>query len=190
MVMLLDNTRQARKVRGLQWLMLAWAVGFLAWALSLAQTYGLSPGDGGVLRPPGTRYAVAALVAFIGLLPCWLMGRYGRVYLSRIVQDGDRLELEVLGTWRRRRLSIDRREVVRVTSRAGVFVNPNGVSVNAPWLGLWLAGRRWPLIVDRQAEIVDVRGIFALCRRPSPTAVPPTKTPTCASLRKRLQSRR
>ena len=52
MSVLVENNRQARKVRIITWASALWVIGFLYWAADLSQTYGRAPGDGGVLRPP------------------------------------------------------------------------------------------------------------------------------------------
>lgn len=68
-IVLVANTLQAQKVRWIFWGSILFLAGFVYWAIDLAQSYGLSPGDGGVLRPLGQRLAVAAILVVIGILP-------------------------------------------------------------------------------------------------------------------------
>ncbi len=160
---LLENRHQARKVRALTWAFLLVACGTSWAALGLAESYGLSPGDGGVLRPPGERYAMASTVAALGLLPALGMLGYGRRYLTSIVRTGDRIELETLGLFGSgRRLEAVPGDLSGGERHAGKVRGPR--SVDAPWLTLGLAGHRIPFVVDLQAERVEVEALVKLAR--------------------------
>ena len=146
-------------MRALCWLSLPWALAWLAWAAYLGETFGLSAGDGGALRHAGERWSVAALVAVLGVLPLAGLTLYARRYILRLVRAGEQAELTLLGFW----APIERRWPVGVFERStdhdGRFWS-GGVSVDAPWTTLRIAGRRY--ILDRQAERIDHRGLRRL----------------------------
>ena len=89
---LFENQRQARKARLVMLGTVVWSLGWLYWSSVIAQTYGLSAGDGGTVRPASQRYTIAVLMLAVALAPLIGMLVYGRVYLTRILRDGDRLE--------------------------------------------------------------------------------------------------
>jgi hypothetical protein len=94
---LITNHRQARKVRFVAWGLVLFCIGFLYWAADMSQTYGLNPGDGGVLRPATERWAVAAILALIGILPFVGMVIYVRLYVIGLVRERDELRVTVIG---------------------------------------------------------------------------------------------
>lgn len=158
---LVENRRKARKVRWLFWGSLFWAAGWLAWAGDSAQSFGLSPGDGGVLRPPGERWGVAAILATLGLLPGLGLAVYMRRYIVRLVREGDTAHVTVLGVWKARERSRPLSAFEGGDAHAG-RMSAGGVSVNAPWITLRIDGRRY--VVDLQAERVDRKGLARLAR--------------------------
>ncbi|WP_162806257.1 hypothetical protein [Sphingosinicella terrae] len=157
MIQLYRAGAQLTKVRGLMLFSLVCALGTAWWGWDLFRTYGSLPGDGGVLAPLGTRLAVGIGVASIGILFALGMAAYGRIYVSVLALD------EPSGTLRAstvrfvgsRALIVPLTDVFGSNYRAGRFVNPAGVSVNAPWISVRVKGRRWPLIVDAQGEFTD-----------------------------------
>lgn len=160
MQVLLENRWQARKVRWITWAFAVWAVGWVYWAWTVAETYGLSPGDGGVLRPLPERLGVAAGMVCVGVLPLAGMMLYLSIYLRRIERDGDAVVVTVLG------LFASAQHRYRVADFEGAGRHDGQLNlrsrVNAPWLTLRVAGRRLPYIVDVQAERVEVAQIVAL----------------------------
>lgn len=159
---LFENRHQARKVRFVTLVLLLWCLGCLYWSVDIAQTYGISPADGGVLRPPIQRYAMAALLVFLGLAPMLGMILYNRRYLTRIVLDPEGLELTVIGLlWPfRRRIALS--DLAGSSSYEGRMRAK--ISVHAPWATLRVKGQRVPFIIDQQAEQVNNSAIQALIR--------------------------
>jgi hypothetical protein len=161
---LLENDWQARKVR----LVLAgaalWFIGWSWWAYDLGRTFGLSPGDGGTLRSPSERIAVAALVWLIGFLPFAGMVAYSRIYLTRIERLRDAVSLTVLGILRPATISFPPSAFGQGGAEYEGKMSAR-VSVNAPWMTLRVRGRLLPFVVDLQAEYVNVSAIRALARR-------------------------
>ncbi len=127
------------------------------WAgLHLAQTYGLNPGDGGVLAPLPVRLVWGMGVGVLGLGFAGAMWLYGRCYVARLELDEQAQQLHVytvgffsitchvydvtdLGAGRRHRGRL------RTLWHA----------VAAPWQSIWVPGRRLPLILDEQGEVLD-----------------------------------
>jgi len=153
-----EDDGQPRLVRLFTWLCAIFAVGGLFWAADLSQTYGLSPGDGGVLRPPVERWSMAIGIALLGLAPFLGMLAYVRLYITGLVRARGKLDVTVLGLFARTTRQFD-------LTDAGAARRHDGrvqfdISVNAPWITLWLAG--WPYIIPLNAGRIDRRGIAQL----------------------------
>jgi hypothetical protein len=161
--LLFDNQRQARKARLVVLGTIVWSLGWLYWSTVIAQTYGLSSGDGGALRPAGQRYTIAALMLAVAIAPLIGMLVYGRVYLTRIRRDGDRLELTSLGFLLPFRFRVALSDLAGATTYKGE--TSGAVSVNAPWITLRVKGRRLPFVVDLQAEHVNKSAVLGLADR-------------------------
>jgi hypothetical protein len=153
-----DKSGQPRLVRLFTWLCALFAVGFLIWATDLSQTYGLSPGDGGVLRPPVERWTTAIGTALLGSAPFAGMLIYVRLYVTRLVRARGKLDITVLGLFAPATRRFDLTDVVGARRHDGRF--EAHISVNAPWITLWI-GRR-PYIIPLNAGRVDRRGIAQL----------------------------
>ena len=125
-----DAGHQLRKVRFVMWLAVACAGAGAWWGWSLGQTYGLAPGDGGVLAPLPTRMAVGTTVAGLGLLFAAGMWLYGRQYIAEIRQGpaGDQLTVRtthLVGTIARTYPASEVRLGRRHEGRAGVYSADN-----------------------------------------------------------------
>jgi hypothetical protein len=82
---------------------------------------------------------------------------YGRVYLTRILRDGDRLELTTLGFLLPFRFRIALSDVTGATT----YKSDIG-GTDAPWITLRVRSRRLPFVVDLQAEHVNKDAILGL----------------------------
>jgi hypothetical protein len=153
-----EKSGQPRLVRLFTWLCALFAVGFLIWAADLSQTYGLSPGDGGVLRPPVERWAVAFTTALVGIAPFAGMLIYVRLYVTRLVRAQGKIDVTVLGLLAPATRRFDLTDVGAARRHDGRM--QLDISVNAPWITLWI-GRR-PYIIPLNAGRVDRRGIAQL----------------------------
>ena len=163
--LLFDNQRQARKARLVVLGTIVWSLGWLYWSSVIAQTYGLSPGDGGSLRPANQRYTIAALLLAVAFAPLIGMLVYGRVYLTRLVQDGRDVEMTALGFLVPFRFRIAISDLEDSAEYRGKMTGGSGVSVNAPWITLRARGYRLPFVIDLQAEHVDKVAIRNLIPR-------------------------
>jgi len=143
---------QTNRVRFVMLLSLASAIGACWAGWNLSQTFGLNPGDGGVLAPVDVRLAWGLGVAGLGLAFAAAMWLYGRLYIRTIQFDrvAKLLHVRTLGMFGDRTIAFPATDVLRSTFLAGQLYNPFGVSVNAPWYNLWVSGRRWPFILDAQ----------------------------------------
>jgi hypothetical protein len=157
MQIIVDCHRQAWKVRIVTWATALWFIGFLYWGYSMSQTYGLSPGDGGVLKPAAERWSLAVLLALIGIAPLIGMAVYAGLYVTRLARDGEQLTMTVIGLLRPRTFTVPLIAVATATSNDGRGFPFSGmasrITVNAPWITLRVAGR--PYIIDQQAETLD-----------------------------------
>src|SRR5262245_1059744 len=153
-----DGGGQVWMVRVLTWLFAIVAVAALIWAADMSQTYGLSPGDGGVLRPPVERWAAAFLVALVAIAPFAGMLVYVRLYVTRLVRTRGKVDITVLGLFARTTRRFDLAEIGAARRHDGRF--ESDISVNAPWITLWIA--RWPYIISLNAGRVDRRGVDQL----------------------------
>ena len=156
--------RQLIKVRLLMVLSLAVLVFCLWWGVDLALTYGLNPGDGGVLAPLPQRLAWAGGVVLFGVACVAGMCVYGQVYAARIAFDPDRqqIHLDTVGFLRTNRHVINLPAVGGVRARrdvsrgfAGELVAHPIPAVDAPWMSVRIAGWPLPLIVDHQGELLN-----------------------------------
>ena len=149
--------RQLTKVRTIMLLSLAIAALSIWWGVGLAQTYGLNPGDGGVIRPFGQRMMMGVFVAALGAAFAIGMWIYGRCYAARIDFDADIQQLH-LHTVRFAGTALEIVDVGAVgTSRWHHGELQLRISVNAPWISVRMPGRRLPLLIDAQGDVLDRR---------------------------------
>lgn len=172
--------RQLIKVRLMMFLTLLCAIGGVWWGIDLARTYGLSPGDGGVLKPLSTRLVVGAIVALLGIGFAAGMWFYGRCYVAKVELDTDAnliylYTVTFLGNSRHR---YDLKEIEGLVSPKSSVINAanllgevRGLSVNAPWQNIRIAGKRLPLILDEQGEVTDPEMLKALFSARKPRSV-------------------
>jgi len=156
---LLDKT-PTWKLRMLLWLSYAACAGALYWGWDLAQTYGLNPGDGGVLRPLWERLAFGGFVALAGLAFAAAMVVLSRLYVTRLARDGSRLFIETLTPLG---LGARRVEIPVKALKGGSYhhgAGPEGV--DAPWITLRVEGQRFPFMLDVKAKEVDPAGLKKL----------------------------
>jgi hypothetical protein len=151
MIEIFNARQQQAKVRWLSWFALLLFFASLYWGYSLSQTYGLSQGDGGLLRPRWERWMVGGFVAFLGLIFILGMDVYGRLYISRAMWDESaRMVLfETVRWWGVGQMRVPVAEIVGSHFESGDFYTIRH-QVNAPWYFVRLRGRRLPLILDGQ----------------------------------------
>ena len=166
MTMLFENRRRALKVRLVVWAVLLASLAMVWWGWDLSQSYGLSPGDGGMLRPPLERYGVGAAVAGLGLLFGLATMLFATHYATRVRRDGDRVAVETLGPLglgtRTREHAVSQVEAYRYNHGE---MRGGGRKVEAPWMSLRIAGRRWGYILDWRAEPMLGGGLSGLTKK-------------------------
>lgn len=170
---LYKNSRQALKVRIVLWVSLGLCVAALYGGWVIFETYGTAPGDGGILRPLGERLAFGGFVAALGVAAALGMMLFAALYVLRLRRTGDAISVETLTPWgfgARRYHFTDsdfgdsayhhgRYSVARSLDRPGRFLH---ITVNAPWLTLYVSGRFMPFLLDLQAETIDARALSTL----------------------------
>lgn len=145
---------QLTKVRGFMIVALLCAVGAVYWGWDLFNTYGLNPGDGGVLAPLWQRLAWGLSVAGLGLAFLAGMWIYGRRYVTGIRYDqaADTLHIGTLEFLAARVKVYPASSVVGADYRHGRL---EGEGVNAPWYFVKLKDRSSRLILDAQGIFPD-----------------------------------
>jgi transmembrane protein TMEM70 (proton-transport ATP synthase complex) len=142
------------------------------WGFDLAQTYGTSPGDGGVTAPLAARLAWGVGVGALGVLFAVGMWLYGRCYVTKMELDqrAGKLYVHTVRFFGTRRHAFDVSGVLGSVYHEGELDSDLAPSVDAPWTSVSLAGRRLPLIVDQQGEFLQQELMDELFRSASPPA--------------------
>ena len=142
---------QVMKVRFIQFVLCALGVWFLFWAFDLSRTFGLNPGDGGVLRPVFERYLWAIIMLVLGVSAIAGAVAYVSRYVVSLTKLGDRFELVVLGFFQEKREVFPTKDVELIYHEGKMRAwRPNGsmLSVNAPWWEVRVPNRKIPYIID------------------------------------------
>lgn len=148
---------QLVKVRVWMLISLAAATGACWWGWDLLQTLGERPADGGVLQPFAIRFLVGGFVASLGLAFAFGMWCYSRLYVAALAHESVTGNLVIRTPrfvgWRT--ASFAPAEIAGTSFHRGDFANPVGVSVDAPWHGLDIKGRRFGYIIDARGRWLD-----------------------------------
>jgi len=157
MMNLYNSGSQTTAVRFVMILSLFTAVGACIGGFVLFRSYGLSPGDGGVLAPLATRLTWGLVLAGLGLAFALGMWLYGRNYVRAIHFDpyAQVLHFRTLGMFGDGHEAVTLNRVRGSTFRSGRLDNPVGVSVNAPWYKVSIDGRGSSYILDAQGQFYD-----------------------------------
>ena len=169
---LFSNHAQTIKVRIVLWASLLVCAGAFYGGWSLFESYGLNPGDGGVLRPWPERLAFALFVAGLGLAFAGGMMVFAGLYATGLAREGDRVSIDTLTPWGigARRHEFDISQIGESAYHHGRLNRPAGLGagmalmqrVDAPWITIRTAGRRLPFIFDLQAEIINIGALSVL----------------------------
>ena len=146
---------QLLKVRFITVLSLLCEIGSLWWGIDLAQTYGLNPGDGGLLAPASARFAWAAGVIVPGIAFVVGMWFYSQHYIARLEYDERTRLFTVRHVWfPGSTTTVFRKEDILTSSFHKGKLNAH-IQVKAPWWTIHIAGRRKPLILDAQGVVLE-----------------------------------
>lgn len=167
MTPIFDAGWQLTKVRMVMFASLIALAVSLYFGISIIQTYGLAPADGGELASLPVRLAFGGTVILLGAAFALGMGLYGRQYAARIAFDLDRkqLHLETVGFLWGDRYVFDVAEIGdsqyhedldlgKSLSLIGTVTGHRTQHVNAPWTTVWMKGWYWPLLIDQQGNIL------------------------------------
>jgi len=165
-ITLLENHWQARKVRIVFWVVLLGA-GFAFWGgWTIFQTFGLSPADGGVLKPLWQRVALGGFVGALGAAAAGGMYLYISLYALSIAREGNRVSITTMTPFGSRQHAFELSQLGAAAYYHGrmdrALSSGRSIWINAPWITLRAAGRRFPFIIDLQAESIDIGALTAL----------------------------
>lgn len=136
MAVLYENHQRAKRARLSLLGAVVWSLSCFYWAY--------------VLTSGGTQSGVITLVIGVGLLPLVVLYFYGTAYVVRLSRDGDEVTITTLGLVGPRDLRIPVGAISEVARpEAGGIV-------------IRVAGRSMPLLVDLQAERINIDAITAL----------------------------
>jgi hypothetical protein len=141
MTVLYENRARAKRARLSILGAVVWSIGWFYWAH--------------VLSGGGAQSGAIAIVIGVGLLPLVVLHFYCNAYVVRLAREDDEVAITTLGLIGNRLLRLPPRAVTEVTrpEAGGIIVR--------------VAGRRMPLLMDLQAEHVDIEAISALGGRES-----------------------
>ncbi len=164
-IKLLECRRQALKGRLLFWFFVVVAVWCVWGGWEIFQTYGLSQADGGVLKPLWERALFGAFIAAIGLSAMIGMWVYMGMYVVDLTRHGDRVKIVTLSPLGRQHFEYATSEVGKSAYYHGRVdygvpsSSAKGLWVNAPWITLRVVGRRFPFVLDLQAEVINLAAL-------------------------------
>ena len=161
---LYQNRRQARKVRII---LVGSAFVFLLSLVAgwfIFQTLGLSPVVDSSLKPVAERLAAAGALVAVGAIFLVAMMLYARLYVIDMERIGSQISFATLSLTGTSRRTVDITDF-RAGNYHGGQVRTGDFSINAPWLTFYVAGRKWPLILDLQAEKIDLEGVALLAKK-------------------------
>lgn len=166
---LLKSERQALKVRVVFFFLLAVALAALWAGWAIFQSFGLSPADGGVLKPFWQRLAFGGFVAGLGVAAAAGMWLYLTLYALQISRHGNRVAIVTMTPAGRREREFPVGDIGesayyhgRVHHVLSSGRRSSALWVNAPWITLRVRGRRLPFIIDLQAEHIEIGELSVL----------------------------
>lgn len=136
MAVLYENHQRAKRAR-------LSLIGAVVWSLSCFYW-------AHVLNSGGTQPGMIALVIGIGLLPLVVLYFYGTAYVVRLSREGDEVVITTLGL------------IGPHDLRAPVSAISDVARPEAGGIVIRVAGRSMPLLVDLQAERINIDAITAL----------------------------
>lgn len=156
--------RQLIKVRGVMLLSLGCAVGSVWAGITLAQSYGLNPADGGVLAPLSVRLAWGIGVALLGIIFLVGMWIYGKCYVAKIEFDEQNqvLHIYTVSFFGSAKHEINASKISSSQYHKGEL--NLDIHVKAPWRTVRIKGRRLPFIVDEQGVFLEKKIMNKLFR--------------------------
>lgn len=156
MIPIYDAGPQRTMVRALLWFSLVCAAGSTWAGVSLGRTFGLSPAADGVLAPLPVRLAWAVGVSSVGLAFLAGMLVYVRCYAARVEVDerAGTLHVARVGFFGTSTLVVPAGKVLGSEYHPG-HADYGGVRVSAAWDSVRVEGRRLPLILDAQGDVLD-----------------------------------
>ncbi|MHA1523919.1 MAG: hypothetical protein ACTSY1_05885 [Alphaproteobacteria bacterium] len=153
------NTRRTLRVRIVAWCLIGAGLAGLVAVQDIYATYGLSPGDGGVLKPWSERLAFAATLGALCLAviasAIALSARYVAMIVETRAGSGEKLKILEITT-----AGLFGPQMRTVPQKGSIWRRHSGAIntayTQAPYLALRPAKTMIPYIVDLQAEQVSL----------------------------------
>ena len=158
-----ENKRQALKVRFVFWLLLAAGIAGLWAGWSILLYFGLSPADGGELRPLWQRLLFGGSIATLGGVVAYGMWIYIHLYALSMSINGTEVTIVTMAPFGRSERKFDAGDLGEGAYHEGKIYDVDDMnrrhaipSVDAPWITLKARDQFWPFIFDAQAEVLDI----------------------------------
>jgi hypothetical protein len=163
--------RQLKKIRFIIPLFLACAAGSVWGGFYSFQYYGLNPGDGGVLAPLPARVAWGAGLCLLGIGLAVVTFLYARCYVAQIgfEEQTGMLHITTVRLFGTNTLQIPPSSVIGRRYYEGYMAATDETpEIHTPFWKIRLDGRKLPLIIDLQGELIEpelLRELFLPARR-------------------------
>ena len=142
---------QLIKVRGVMLLSLGCAVASVWGGITITQSHGLNPADGGVLAPLAVRLAFGIGVSLLGISFAFGMWIYGKCYVARIEFDEQNKALHIYTV---SFFGSEKHEINASKVLSSQYYEGELGSVT-PWREVRIKGRRLPFIVNEQGVFLE-----------------------------------
>jgi hypothetical protein len=150
MTLVYDAGWQGKKVRGLIWFLQAFAV--LCFWLAFLEPDVLPPPE---VETAAERLFASAFAITAGLASSLGILLYGRCYIGRVeVEDDGTLHIRTVGAFGSPEHVLQPDDIIPGRFHDGRFETFRH-SVDAPWFTVRVRGRRLPLILDPQGDVLD-----------------------------------
>ena len=164
-VQVMKNAGRSIRMELMAYVGIAAAIGSIWWGAGLLETYGMRPGDGGVLRPFEERLLVAGITAGCGLAFGLGLLIYQSLYVVGLVLEGDRFDVHTkvgfLNIIRTYKIT----DVAKSSYRHNAEVNFGSTGRDLPReyaMTVRISGRWLPYILDLNAKFIDRHALFKI----------------------------
>ena len=164
-IKVVENGWRAMRVEFMAYVGIAAALGSIWWGAQLLETYGMNPGDGGVLRPFEERLMVAAITAGCGIAFAVGLLVYQSLFVVGISRAGDAFyvhsKVACFNMIKRLNLN-DVSGSSYVHKSAEFYTFEQRATPRQQYLTMRIKGWWLPYIIDPQARHIDRAQLFKI----------------------------